>query len=513
LAAEENSRKATKAKNEAVKAEEIAEAGRREVERQKTKVDSAYAQLKVALEAVQIAKADAERNYAEAVKQKGIAEIQTLTANEKTEVAEREFVRAERALNESKRLLMLSIAQSLEVKSVGIDDPQLAGLTAMQGYLFHTLHEGNKYDPYVFNGLYYANAKLSLKGLTYNAINIPGNLRNHMTALAVSKKGNSFYTTGNDGRIFKGDYGSQVAKTLIGANAFPNRVLALSKDEQYLVNGSDSSVQIYNLANPGSKPLVVKGHKGPVNDIKFLPDNSGFISAGSDRTLRFTNQQTGQSRQLLSMPFDLKSIDVSADGKLLVGGSAAGQLVLVNLTSNSMTVIQDDAPKHIRIYSVAFHPDPSKQLIAYGAEVLNEKNATLKGIVKLFDLSEKKVTKELSGHKAGISHLGFSPDGLLLASAGLDHKLQMWVVDKEEDLPIVMDNNNGSIWNIGFTEKSDFLIASCNNGEIRVWPTDPKILAEQIKLQRNMTPEEWKIYVANDIPYESTCKSCLIKDF
>jgi len=28
-----------------------------------------------------------------------------------------------------------------------------------------------------------------------------------------------------------------------------------------------------------------------------------------------------------------------------------------------------------------------------------------------------------------------------------------------------------------------------------------------------MTPEEWEIYVANDIGYETTCRSLLISDF
>jgi hypothetical protein len=91
----------------------------------------------------------------------------------------------------------------------------------------------------------------------------------------------------------------------------------------------------------------------------------------------------------------------------------------------------------------------------------------------------------------------------------------MWVVDKEEDLPIVMDNNNGNVWHVAFASGSDYLIASCNEGEIRVYPTDTKILADKVcpSLTRNMTKEEWRIYVGADIGYESTCKSLLIKDF
>ena len=111
--------------------------------------------------------------------------------------------------------------------------------------------------------------------------------------------------------------------------------------------------------------------------------------------------------------------------------------------------------------------------------------------------------------------LEFSPDGKLLASAGLDRRLQMWVVDHEEDLPIVMDNNNGNVWHVAFANDSKFLIASCNEGEIRVYPTDTRLLADKVcpNLNRNMTVEEWRIYVGSDIKYESTCKSLLIKDF
>jgi WD40 repeat protein len=135
--------------------------------------------------------------------------------------------------------------------------------------------------------------------------------------------------------------------------------------------------------------------------------------------------------------------------------------------------------------------------------------------VKLYDLGLHKQIKELGGHKAGVSDIKFSPDGLLLASSGLDKRLQMWVVDHEEDLPILMDNNNGQVWDMAFSSGSDYLLTSCNNGEIRVWPTDPRMLAEEVcpKLPRNMTPEEWDTYVANGITYETTCKSLLIKDF
>jgi len=479
-----------------------------EVEAQKEKLDNQNKELSKAYGDIKRARDVAEKNLTYALEQEGLAnssknkeQAARINAETQTQIARNNFDKAN-------RLLMLSIAQSLEAKSEGIDDAQLAGLTAMQGYLYHKKYEGNKYDPYVFRGLYYAVAKLN--GLNYNASRVPGNFKNKMYALTVSSNSSVFYTTGNDGRIFQGNYLNQkVDKLLYENKGYPNRVLALSKDEKYLVNGSDSSyVEIFNLAEP-SKPLIVNGHTQLINDIKFLPDNSGFISASADRTLRLTNHLNGQSKSILTLPYDLKSIDISPDGKQLAGVSTNGNLIIVNLRDYSYKELSKEAPN--RILSVVYHP--SRPMLAYGVEVINEQQKVVRGVVKLMDLDTRKI-KELSGHKSGIMDLEFSPDGLLLASAGLDRKLQMWVVDHENDLPILMDNNNGYVWDISFTKGSDFLIASCNDGEIRFWPTDPKMLAEQVcpKLKRNMTPEEWEIYVGNNIGYESTCQSLLIKD-
>ncbi|MEQ9412810.1 MAG: hypothetical protein RIF39_03215, partial [Cyclobacteriaceae bacterium] len=224
-------------------------------------------------EQVKIAKLktiEAEANLRIAEQQRAIAVEQTGIAQKATQGFQEQYIIAQTALKDANRLLYLSVAQSMEAKSVGIDDPEQAGLLAMQGYLFHTKFEGKRYDPYVFSGLYYSLAKLN--GSNYNALFVPGKLRNRMYSLAISRNSNTFYTTGNDGRIFTGDYINSQMGDQVGANPFPNRVVVLSKDEKYLVNGGDSSfVQVYTL-DKSRRPLKVEGHKGSINDIKFLPD-------------------------------------------------------------------------------------------------------------------------------------------------------------------------------------------------------------------------------------------------
>ncbi|MGC4021636.1 MAG: hypothetical protein QM734_06690 [Cyclobacteriaceae bacterium] len=94
----------------------------------------------------------AEVNFKEAKVQRDSARFARDVATKATDVAVRKT-------EESNARLMLSIAQSLEAKSEGIDDKDLAGSTALQGYLFHKQFGGKKYDPYVFRGLYYALTK------------------------------------------------------------------------------------------------------------------------------------------------------------------------------------------------------------------------------------------------------------------------------------------------------------------------------------------------------------------
>jgi WD40 repeat protein/energy-coupling factor transporter ATP-binding protein EcfA2 len=522
-AAFESEKEAQLQRDNAIEQERIAKDALIQVRERENRIAQQNLQLEAQTKELEKALLEAEYQRNLAIQNFNDARVQRDSARLERDKATKEYVRAEENLKESNRLYMLSKAQSLAAKSEGIEDAQLAGLTSMQGYLYHTQYGGKQYDPYIFRGLYYSLAKI--QGYNYNAVKVPGGYRNRMNALAVSNNSSDFYTTGNDGRIFKGNYEEQKIQTasIFENDGIPNRDLALSIDEKYLINTSDSSyIEIINLASP-AKPQRVTGHTAFVNDIKFLPDNSAFITASADRTLRLTTL-TGQSRKIATLPYELKSIDISPDGKQLVGGSAGGKVVMLDLTtysfkeiwSDESTITLTDTTRSVkvmnRILSVAWHP--TKPVIAFGVEMINEKQRVVRGVVKIMDLNTKRI-KELTGHKSGIADLEFSSDGLLLASSGLDSKLQMWVVDHEEDLPIVMDNNNGSVWDIVFTKDSRYLIASCNNGEIRIWPTDPRMLAEQVcpKMERNMTKDEWDSYVGSDIGYESTCRSLLIKDF
>jgi energy-coupling factor transporter ATP-binding protein EcfA2 len=425
-------------------------------------------------------------------------------------IAEARRQEAENEYNRANRLLMLTKAQAMAAKSrQETDDKYLAGLLAMQAYHFHKRYEGNQYDPYIYSGLYYALTKLDNRN--YNAIKVPGPPRNRINSLILNESGSGFYAAGADGRIFSGDFLGLNSDPTDYRNAFPNKVLALSPDQRYLVNGTDSAfVQVYDLSAKGNTPRVIRGFNGATNDLEFLSDGSLLVASGDVKHQEYVVSKvdiaTGTVSTLATFTGEVKTMSVSPSGDQLACGTWDGKVILLNLANGSYQTFVEE--KNARILTVKF--SPNGQSIAYGTDDYT----TRRGSVRVVDLTTRE-TKNFTGHSAGVFDVEFSPDGKLLASAGADRKLQMWVLDFPEDLPIEMDNNNGYLFDVVFSRDSKYLVASTSESEIRVWPTDYSILAEKVcpQMKRNLTQDEWEKYVGNDIGYEYTCPGVLVNDY
>lgn len=450
-------------------------------------------------------RADAERKRAElayAVAKKEQERAQRAGEQEKDAryLAELNAEQAEANLQYANSLYFLTKAQELVSKAaVEEDDYQLSGLQAMQGYTYHRRYNGKKYDPYVYGGLYSALTKLYNK--SYNAMKIQGPPRVHLKSLIINPNSSDFFVSGVDGRIYKANYESLSNTVTNYSTPYPSKAIATNTDQSYLVNGSDSTViQIYSVKS--QRMVEVKGFSGATCDIEFIPGQNSFVvsSVGGNITRVSIN---GDKTLLATLPFDLRTISINSNGKTLAGGTWSGQVVLFDLESNTYTIHSQENGN--RVLSVQF--SPSNNLLAYGLEELNNRG---RGLVKVYDF-ENKTTRQYTGHKAGVNDIEFSSDEKLMASAGLDKRLQLYVLEFPEDLPVVMDNNNGFVWDIAFVPGKDLLVAACSESEIRVWPTDPAILAERIcpKITRNMTEDEWKRYVGREISYESTCTNAI----
>jgi WD40 repeat protein len=510
---------ADEARAEADKQRVAAEAAKVEADKQR---DIAIEQERQAIAAKNEAdeqRKEAERQKEEADRQKGIAEEQTIIAKQEEENA--------------RRLRFQAVAQSMAIKAKGVADPELKGLVAKQGFDFYQeFKDPNK----EYNGDVYAGAYYGLQGLLQNSIYLEniesmtreqaemlgdstlneyhghkpqnGDINKQVAVRSVtfSADGNSMYSAGGDGRLLKWDVATRTYEEVYKNNKV-NRVVNISKDERYLaIATNENEIDLFDLRNPESEVIGLESHRGPVVDLVFLPDNSGFISVGIDRQLLFNDfKKTTLLTNTLISP---TSMSISPKGDLLAISSRTGEIHIYDLNEEELSprqILRDDA-ENLGVEAIEFN-NAGNILAIGGSHTL-----TGLGYVTLWDLDKKQsFGPDLKGFTSSVSDIDFSKDDKLVAVASKDYSVRMWDMDPDNifDLPTVFDDHEGWVWAVDFHPDGNSLMTASADGLIRSFQTKPDSMIEQMcgLLSRNMNSVEWRQFVAkeDDIPYRITC--------
>lgn len=421
-----------------------------------------------------------------------MANAQADTAEQRRLEADAQRKLAEEASQEAYRRRLLSIAQSMAVKSLQVDnDTNLRALLSYQAYIFNQEYGGREHHADVYAGLY--GAVDFLKGPSWNVF------KGHddaVRSIVFAPGTNTFFTTGSDGKILKWQLEDRQNSVII-ENNMVNRVLEVSNDGKWLACGTDGlGIQVFNISSSASQPRVLNGTDNRIRTLDFLPDNNRMVSAGTSNEIFLWNLTSGNSQQFATVTSPIQILSVSADGKWLAGGTREGQIIVWDMNNPSDQYLLFEE-KGNQVLALSYSPDG--KWLASG---------DLRGNVKIWDIQKKTLVDNLRGHRARITDLKFSPEGDILASASNDGSVRLWETADLNNQPIVLSGNSGFVFSLAFSpDGSNILTGSTEANRLVASPTRTRYLAEEIcsSLERNMTDEEWSTFVGADIPYKETC--------
>ncbi|MEM8568895.1 MAG: WD40 repeat domain-containing protein, partial [Bacteroidota bacterium] len=405
-----------------------------------------------------------------------------------------------------------AIAKAMAVKSTqfrkaqGEEQVVLKSLLAQQAYNYNTQYRGNRYDNDVYYGLYEA-----LRDLDDPMAKSLGGHTKSIRALTSSPTGNHVYSAGTLGKVLRWSVkGSErVADTLALARGESHlfRTLAVNGADDILIGGGNlpesndgsSFIEIYDLKAATRREL--SGFDGSVWKLLFQSKSNVFYALDKNGT-SIKKSDLNSVSEIISSTNRINDFSISEDGKWLVaatqvgsGPAATGEVVLYDLENG---------------YSSSIIHKHRKGLLAVG--VSNDNFVAIgdvDGLVKVFELFGNGTTTELIGHTSEIDQIEFSTDGRFIATASKDKTVKLWNRQEPNTQPINLKDHPTWVWTIAFSPDNNQILAGTQESVVRSWPTTIEAMSDKIcgEIDRNLSQDEWTLFVSDDIEYEKTCEN------
>jgi len=482
---------AKKAQAAAEEARLVAEAAQAAEAIQRTEAEKRRVQAELAEAEAKRQKEQADINAVAARKAEGEAKANEKLANENAAKAERE------------RYLALAKAMAIKSKELG-NDLHLEGLVAQQAYRFNKKYGGYEFNSDVYGGLYTA-LKNWDDPLTKS---LEAHTNGAARALETHGKGNHIYSGGSDGKLIKWNYsgGQWVAEIIVDKrldylvftiDTSPDGNL-LAAGGLFPANRDANYAELYDLRNPGAPAKKIPGFKSNIENIHFTPDGKGFYARdNSGHSIKYSDLTS--AKEIITSQEKIVSLDLNENGTLLAGAGDDGNLYVWDVNKNfalTKTKISNG------LTAVCFAPD--------GRQIVTGDRSGLLRIV-----SNGMVIRDLPGHSSQIEDIKFNHAGTFMASASKDYSVRLWNFRKLNEQPITVSDHDW-VWSVTFTPDDSQLLAGINSVRetvkgvdqtIHAYPTNFEVMSDLLckKTDRNMSEDEWDIFVAEDLPYEKTC--------
>jgi WD40 repeat protein len=214
------------------------------------------------------------------------------------------------------------------------------------------------------------------------------------------------------------------------------------------------------LSLPGVRPhplLELRGHIGPIRSLVFAENGSTLASCGEDETLRVWDASVGNLRRQLDLDDSASAIAVSHRGGR-VAASIDHNVSVWSVATGDLAA-RWEAPAEI--VSLAFSPD-DKTLASIESG----------GRVALWDAGSGQCLANQKLPMVRLTAFDFSPDGRLLAVAGVDPSVHL--LDAKDLTPAHKLDGEGNVESLRFDLGGARLLVNTRNGTLHAWDLEKK---------------------------------------
>jgi WD40 repeat protein len=254
------------------------------------------------------------------------------------------------------------------------------------------------------------------------------------------------------------------------------RRAGFSPDGRQIVGGISELVCIWDTAS-GRQLRVMRGHEAEVITASFSSDGRRIVSGSSDGTLRIWDVESGQQSAELNGHFrPITSAKFSPDCRHVVTCSAGEQAVssathAANVSGRALGVVA------ILILQGLQHLMDRKEMtgrefLAKGEwDPLPVWHKSTDNTIRIWDAQSGRQLTALSGHKAAVCSVDYSPDGRRIVSGSVDKTLRVWDARTFVQLATVRGHEEG-VTSVAYSPDGYSIISGSKDGTLRVWDAE-----------------------------------------